>query len=98
MPKYFVLTIPVQELYYHTDMLRHDLAYDVSRKGDTYKFQTLRFTPSRWGEHLPEVQNIVKINSRELNERELQAEGFITGIRLAQDLLGEYLVQGSVRV
>ncbi len=88
MSEYFIISVPVKNFRYSADMLRFDSAYKVSRKGDNYEIESLHFTPARWAsfnQHSCQVR--IKMTEREWKEKSLQAEGFIAGIRFAQDLL-----------
>ena len=87
---YYVLTMPVRDLTYATDMLRFDDCFEIEYRPDRtcIRIHCLRFTPARWasfGVKFESRQIERQVMSRaEYNAALANAIGFTNGVRFAQ--------------
>ena len=96
MAQKYILVLDRERLRDTADMLRYDSAFKVDFADREVKIHCLRFTQDRWRTFatVPTIVYEVPITAKQERELLQEAKGFTEGLRVAQQLLGERLVEG----
>ena len=93
----YIVKVPKEKMQLVSDMLRYDGCFRVVEEtGDIYRCGLLHFTQDRWASFgfVPSLVHTLKMTARFDHEHSLRAMGFTAGIRFAQKLLGQRLIEG----
>jgi len=97
METQYILELTREKLQQAADMLRYDCAFEVEFLEDIAKVHCIRFTRERWQSFgvIPKVSASWELTAKEAQGLFNEAKGFTEGIRFAQTILGQPLIQSK---
>ena len=92
----YIVDVPRGKMKRVSDMLRYDGCFQVEDTGDNYRCHLLNFTRDRWASFgfVPPIAATIRLSAPVGKAYSLRARGFTEGIRFAQKLLGQRLIEG----
>lgn len=89
----YIISVRGKDMAGAADMLRYDRAFNVAydKVKDRYIIASLQFTPARWASFNTDAVQIDRpqVTVKELNDYTTTADGFLIGVRAAQQIMGK---------